>query len=472
MMTIQFCGAAREVTGSSHLLTLDDGYTILLDCGLYQGTDEAFVNFNRQWGFTPSQINCVVLSHAHIDHSGRLPMLCRDGFEGEIICTHATRDLAMTMLMDSALIQERDAAFLLKHLGNQYDKDKHDPIYLPEDVNKCFEQVVSIGYEHWYQIKPGVEVLLRDNGHILGSASVTLRITGKKGKTHYIGFTGDIGRPNRPILHDPLPMPPCDVVICESTYGDRLHESAPNEKEKLLNIIVDTCLRHKGKLIVPAFSVGKTQEIVYMLDVLQHQGKLPKIPVYVDSPLATNATNIFQMHPECFDKETTEYMRIDPNPFGFNTLTYVRTIEASKRLNYSKEPCIIISASGMANAGRVKHHLYHNIENKNCTVLFLGYCSPDTLGGIIKSGAKTVTIFDEVKKVKARILSMDSFSAHGDQQEMLDFLDNQKRPQLKHLFLVHGEYAAQQVFKATLEATGFNSVHIPELGETITLELS
>ncbi|OWY20659.1 MBL fold metallo-hydrolase [Sphingobacteriales bacterium UPWRP_1] len=469
-MTIQFCGAAREVTGSSHLLTLDNGYKILLDCGLYQGNEEAFANFNRQWPFNPAEINCVILSHAHIDHSGRLPMLTRDGYEGEIICTHATRDLAAIMLMDSALIQERDVEFTNQQPGRS-DLEVNEPLYVSEDVTKCFEQVVGIGYEHWHRINPDVEVLLRDNGHILGSASVMLRIKTGKNKTVMLGFTGDIGRPNRPILHDPIPMLPCDVLISESTYGDRLHESPPNEKEKLLQIITETCIKNKGKLIIPAFSVGKTQEIVYMLDALQQQGQLPKIPVYVDSPLATNATHVFQMHPECFDKQITEYMRVDPNPFGFNQLTYVRTVEASKRLNYDRKPSIIISASGMANAGRIKHHIYHNIENARNTILFVGYCAPYTLGGEIKSGAKSVRIFGEVRRVKAKIAEMDSFSAHGDQQEMIDFLNNQDRNRLNRLFLVHGEYEVQKKFKTALENHNFSNVSIPQLGETFDLNV-
>lgn len=469
-MTIQFCGAAREVTGSSHLLTLDNGYKILLDCGLYQGNDEAFANFNRQWHFNPAEIDCVILSHAHIDHSGRMPMLTRDGYEGEIICTHATRDLAAIMLMDSALIQERDSEYANEQPGRS-DLEKQEPLYLPDDVTKCFTQVVGIGYEHWHRINPDVEVLLRDNGHILGSASVMLRIKTGKNKTAIVGFTGDIGRPNRPILRDPVPMLPCDVLISESTYGDRLHESPPNEKDKLLQIITETCIKNKGKLIIPAFSVGKTQEIVFMLDMLQQQGKLPKIPVYVDSPLATNATHVFQMHPECFDKEITEYMRIDPNPFGFNRLTYTRTVDASKSINYERKPSIIISASGMANAGRVKHHIYHNIENHRNTILFVGYCAPYTLGGIIKSGAKSVRIFGEVRQVRAKIMNMDSFSAHGDQQEMINFLDNQNRKQVKHFFLVHGEYEVQKVFKTVLEEKNFTNIAIPQLGETITLDV-
>jgi metallo-beta-lactamase family protein len=469
-MTIQFCGAAREVTGSSHLITLDDGYKILLDCGMYHGSDDAFINFNRQWNFDPAEVNCVILSHAHIDHSGRLPMLTRDGFRGEIICTHATRDLALLMLTDSALIQERDAEFANKHAG-KHSSEKKEPLYLSEDVTKCFGQVIGIAYEHWYRINDQVEVLLRDNGHILGSASVTLRIKNIKGKTVHIGFTGDIGRPHRPILRDPIAMPQCDVLISESTYGDRLHESKPNEEEKLLEIIKDTCVKNKGKLIIPAFSVGKTQEIVYMLNLMQNQGLLPHIPVYVDSPLATNATNIFQMHPDCFDKDITEYMRLDPNPFGFNRLTYVRTVDASKQLNRSRQACIIISASGMANAGRVRHHIFHNAGNAKNTILFTGYCAPNTLGAELKGGAKAVTIFDELVRVKARILAMDSFSAHGDQQEMISFIGNQDRKQLKQLFLVHGEYDVQQVFQQALQQAGFNNVLIPDLNDTISLEL-
>ena len=305
--------------------------------------------------------------------------------------------------------------------------------------------------------------MFRDAGHILGSSSVTLEIT-EKGKKRTLAFTGDIGRPHRPILRDPRQMPDADFVIAESTYGDRLHEKGPGEIGRFLSIIKHTCVEKMGKLIIPAFSVGRTQEIVYMLDQLENSGELPRIPVYVDSPLAVNATDIFIVHPECYDLELHTYMIEDPNPFGFNELHYVRNVEISKRLNHSKEPCIIISASGMMNAGRIRHHMYHGLEDSRNTFLIVGYCSPDTPGGQLKQGAEALKIFGDWKMVRAQIEVMDSFSAHGDRTEMRDVLANQRR-NASHIFLVHGEYDTQQNYKGFLESEGFSGISIPRLGE-------
>ncbi|MEM8908679.1 MAG: MBL fold metallo-hydrolase, partial [Bacteroidota bacterium] len=313
-MELKFCGAAQQVTGSAHLITLDDGYTILLDCGLYQGRSKDMADFNSNWYFDPKQIDCLILSHAHIDHSGRVPKLVRDGFRGDIICTHATRSLCAIMLLDSAKIQERDAAYYNKRLARKKRKSKgkkpRSPLYTSEDIGPTMGQFVGIGYNRWHPVSDKVELLFRDAGHILGSANVTLKIK-ENGRTVRLGFTGDIGRPNRPILRDPQPMPAVDYLISESTYGDKDHDTAPAEIERFLRIITQTCLEKKGKLIIPAFSVGRTQEIVYMLDQLETAGRLPQIPVYVDSPLAVNATQVFGSHPECFDNNLNEYLLID-----------------------------------------------------------------------------------------------------------------------------------------------------------------
>lgn len=468
-MKIQFCGAAQAVTGSAHLITLDDGYTILLDCGLYQGSDKDFADFNRSWLFQPRNIDCVILSHAHIDHSGRLPYLSRSGFTGEIICTHATRDLAAIMLMDSAYIQERDAAYLNKRKG-RYAHGYAEPLYTPSDVPSCLNLFCSIGYDKWHKINNRVEVYMRDAGHILGSANVTLRIRNGKHEKVIIGFTGDIGRPDRPILRDPQPMPECDYLITESTYGDKLHQAPPAEEDKLLQIIRQTCIKKRGKLIIPAFSIGRTQEIVYMLDRLETQGRLPRnIPVYVDSPLAINATHIFRQHPECFDNQLLDYMVQDPNPFGFSKLHYTRKVEQSKALNSKDDPCVIISASGMITAGRIKHHVANNIDDPKNTILIVGYCTPQTLGGRLRAGVEEIGIFGMRKPVKAEITIMDSFSAHGDQREMLDFMDNQDRKRLNNLFLVHGELPRQQTFRDVLLDANFRNVNIPELGQTFNI---
>ncbi|MBK6611573.1 MAG: MBL fold metallo-hydrolase [Chitinophagales bacterium] len=469
-MQIKFCGAAREVTGSSHLLILDNGYTILLDCGLYQGQDEDLQNLNRSWHFKPYEIDCVVLSHAHIDHCGRLPMLVRDGFKGNIYCTHATRDLCAILLLDSAKIQERDTEYSKRHKKQSGGETTDDePLYTEQDVRRAMQQFITLPYERPFNICSEVKVMFRDNGHILGSASVTLKIEQEGKPATTFGFTGDIGRPNRPILRDPIPMPHCDYLICESTYGDRLHKSNPDERDALLKIIKDTCLKNHGKLLIPAFSVGRTQELIYALDRLEHEHKLPRVPVYVDSPLSTSATQIYLSHPDCFDADIMRYMLTDPNPFGFQNLRYIRRVEESKTLNYQNEASIIISASGMANAGRIKHHLRNNLEKTSTTVLMVGYCAPGTLGRRLRDGEPEVRIFGETINVNATIEILESFSAHGDQKEMLDFIENQDRDRLQQIFLVHGEYESQKTFKTKIEQQGFKNVQIPQNGETFEI---
>ncbi len=473
-MDIKFCGAAGHVTGSAHLVTLDNGYKILLDCGLYQGNDNEMDDFNANWYFNPSEIDLMILSHSHIDHCGRIPKLVRDGFQGDILCTHATRSLCAIMLLDSAKIQERDAEYHNKRLTRKQKKKKGNakkltlktPLYTSEDVPPAMDLFVGLGYNRWHRVNENLEILFRDAGHILGSANVTMRIN-VDGKETMIGFTGDIGRPDRPILRDPVQMPEVDYMICESTYGDKDHAAKPAEDDRLLEIIRKTCVEKKGKLIIPAFSVGRTQEIVYMLDQMETAGHLPKIPVYVDSPLAVNATQVFGAHPECFDNNLNEYLLIDDNPFGFNRLTYVREVAISKSLNNSNEPCIIISASGMMTAGRIRHHLFNNIDKEKNTLLIVGYCSPNTLGGILRQGVEKVKMFGEWKIVNMEIEIMDSFSAHADRGEMIEFLGNQKR--LKKLFLVHGEPDRQNKFKKLLIENGFKSVKIPKLTEEVKL---
>ncbi|MDX1476278.1 MAG: MBL fold metallo-hydrolase [Saprospiraceae bacterium] len=468
-MKIKFCGAAQTVTGSSHLVTLDDGYKILLDCGLFQGKGKHIWDLNNNWYFDPAEIDCLILSHAHIDHTGRVPQLVKDGFKGQIISTHATRSLCSIMLLDSAYIQERDVEYYNKKLIKKRSKSKRKqfrvPLYTAEHVNPTMDLFITCGYNHWATLRDGVRILFRDAGHILGSSSVTLEIR-EHGKTRTLAFSGDIGRPDRPILRDPRSMPDADIVITESTYGNREHESGPAEFDRFLSIIKHTCLEKGGKLIIPAFSVGRTQEIVYLLDRMESDGRLPKLPVYVDSPLAVNATQIFGSHPECFDDDLNEYLLVDENPFGFNDLNYVRDVAISKSLNTSKEPCIIISSSGMMNFGRIRHHMYNNIEHKKNTFLIVGYCSPDTPGGQLKNGAEGLRIFGDWKQVNAEIEVMDSFSAHGDRNEMRDVLDNQKSS-AAHTFLVHGELDTQEAFKDFLEADGFKGVHIPALGEEV-----
>lgn len=469
-MKIKFCGAAGTVTGSCHLLTLEDGFKILLDCGLYQGRDEDFKNFNSKWLFDPAEIDCLVLSHAHIDHSGRIPKLVKDGFAGKILCTSATRDLCAVMLLDSAKIQERDAYYLNKRNKNKDLPQDIEPLYDTEDVKDALDYFVGVGYKKSYQLRRDVSVVFRDSGHIFGSASVTLRIERKEKEPLYFGFSGDIGRPNRPILKDPVPLKNLDYLICESTYGGQQHNDLPHDEEALLDVITETCVRKQGKLIIPAFSVGRTQEIVYMLDRLETEERLPKIPVYVDSPMAVNATEVFRLHPDCFDSEILEYMINDPNPFGFNDLKYLRRSQESKELNYLKGPAIIISASGMMTGGRIVHHLRNHIENPDNTLLIVGFCAPHTLGAKIRRGDKEVWIFGSKKQVKANVVIMDSYSAHGDQNEMIEYLSELDKEKLKQIFLVHGDPDRQETFRKELLNQGYQDILIPGLGEEYSIE--
>lgn len=467
-MKIQFCGAAQTVTGSAHLLTLDNGFTMLLDCGLYQGSEEEMEDFNKKWLFDPAEIDCLILSHAHIDHSGRIPKLFKDGFRGKVYCTHATRSLCSIMLMDSAMIQVHDAEYENKKRSKRGELPGVEPLYKEEDVKRSMENFVTHGYNQWHKIHDDVEVQFKDAGHILGSASINLRIR-ENGKTIDLAFSGDIGRPERPILRDPAPMLPSKYIICESTYGNREHESKPDEKEQLLNIIKSTCVDQKGMLIIPAFSIGRTQELVYMMDQMAESGELPHIPVFVDSPLAINATMIYGSHPECYDDMLNNYLLRDDNPFGFNSLHYVRSADGSKALNKMQRPCIIISASGMMTAGRIRHHMYHHLSDKKNTFLIVGYCAPGTAGAILRSGVDRLKLFREWIPVKAKIATMDSFSAHADKNEMLDYLENQK-DSCQRIFLVHGQSDAQESFGELLRNKGFKDIQIPELGKTYELD--
>ncbi len=461
-MEISFHGAARTVTGSKHLISTRKGLRILLDCGMFQGLGDRGHLLNRHFGFEPHSIDILVLSHAHIDHSGLIPALVRDGFRGPIYCTPATYDLCEIMLLDSAHIQASDITYVNRKRIKE-GLAPYKPLYTVDDVQQCLNQFVQIPYENDYQIDKDVVLRFTDAGHILGSAVVNLCIQ----EDHYekkIAFTGDIGRLHPNIIREPQAFPQCNILITESTYGDRLHPAEEKSMEQLLGIVVETCVKRKGKLIIPAFSVGRTQEIVYALDQLETQGRLPRVRVFVDSPLSTNATEIMRKHRDCFNAKVKEYMLKDPDPFGFSRLEYVREAEESKKINHLKEPCIIISASGMAEAGRVKHHLANNISNPDNTILIVGHCEPESLGGRLVAGNKAVRIFGETYQVNAQVEEISSLSAHGDQQEMLTFLACQDAKTIKKTFIVHGDYPAQQVFKEKLEEAGHRHVEIPTLG--------
>lgn len=467
-MRIKFWGAAQTVTGSMHLLELDNGDKILLDCGIYQGAEGFREEYNRSFPCDPAEITFVILSHAHIDHCGNLPQLVKAGFKGKIYCTHATYDLCAIMLQDSAQIQEKDAEYENKHRKKR-GEDPIEPIYTRKDVAPALQRFVTLSYDEWYQLGEHVEMQFLDAGHILGSASVSMRIT-ENGKTVRLGFTGDIGRPGRQILRDPQPMPQADYLISESTYGGKDHLSFPDASGHLYEIIQETCVDNKGKLIIPAFSVGRTQDLVHTLDKMEHDGLLPHIPVYVDSPLAVNATRVFEMHPECFDEELMEYIQEDPNPFGFNRLHYVRSVEESKKLNDLKGPAIIISASGMITAGRILHHLKNNIEDPRNTILIVGYCAKGTTGARLIDGEQEVRIFGRYFAVNARIAKLNSMSAHAGQTEMYEFIRRGQDPdQIKNIFLVHGEEDRAAMFKEFLEGKRYENVTIPERGQVFEL---
>ena len=411
-MKIQFSGAARTVTGSKHLLMLDNGTKILLDCGMYQGLAAKGEELNRAFDFNPWDIDYLILSHAHIDHSGLLPYWVKNGFKGKIICTEATKDLCKIMLADTAHIQENDLRFINKRRIKKGEKVLK-PLYDSTDVIDTMLLMQGIPYNQAYNLCEGVELTFTFIGHILGSGCVNLKIT-EENKTTRFCFTGDIGRSNAQLLKNPEAFPQADYILTESTYGDRLHDDLKDTEEKLLSVVINTCVKKKGKLIIPAFSLGRTQELVFALDKMENKGLLPKINVYVDSPLSVSATDIMRKHTECFNKELLDYIKTDSDPFGFGRLTYIQDVSVSKSLNDSDEPCIIISASGMMEAGRIKHHLANTVSNPKNTILVVGYCEPNSLGARIRNRDKFVRIYSEEYPLNADVEIMDSYSAHGD----------------------------------------------------------
>ncbi|MFC0875128.1 MBL fold metallo-hydrolase RNA specificity domain-containing protein [Saccharicrinis sp. FJH2] len=466
-MIVKFLGAAQEVTGSKHLVITQKNKKILLDCGMYQGKGKETDAMNRDLGFEPSEIDHIILTHAHIDHSGLIPYVYRRGFRGSVICTHATLDLCKIMLADSGAIHEADTILFNKKMLAR-GLPPVEPIYTRKDAVKCMELFIGVAYERKFYIDPETKVRFTNTGHMLGSGTVMLEILETDGLKK-LAYTGDIGRKHNKILRPPVPFPQCDFLITESTYGDRLHKDHKEARNELLHVIKHTCIEKKGKLVIPSFSVGRTQEIVYTLNQLFNEGKLPRVDIYVDSPLAVNATDVFRLHPECFNDEMLDEIYSDPDPFGFNRLFYTRTVAESKRINERKEPCVIISASGMMEAGRVKHHLANTIANPRNSVLAVGYCAPRTLGAKILRGDKEISIHGNVYPVNAEIFRIDSYSGHGDYEEMIDFLNCQDKEQIKRTFIVHGEKDAQETYKQHLEDDGFGNIEIPERGYWVSL---
>jgi len=465
-MHIAFHGAAKTVTGSKHLITLKNGIKILLDCGLFQGRGSDSDILNKHFGFVPTEVDYVVLSHAHIDHTGLLPLLVKQGFRGKIICTPATRDLCKILLLDSAHIQESDIRYLNKNLLKQ-GKKPVDPLYDTEDAYLALSLFRTVKYQTEFELCKGVKLFYTDAGHIIGSAAVHLDIM-EDGKLKRISFSGDVGRYGDLILKSPEEFRQADYILLESTYGDEIHEKVISTEEMLNQVIQETCVQRGGKVIIPAFSVGRTQELLYHLNNLSLSDKLPKVPVYIDSPLSEKATLVVKSHPWSFNERVQEVMKNDDDPFDFPGLHFVEDAEESKSLNFRKEPCIIISASGMAEAGRVKHHIKNNIEESKNTILLVGYSEPGSLAGRLKAGVEMVSIFGEKFFVKAKIESVQSMSAHGDQNDLLQFISNQDPNRVKKVFLVHGDPDTQVIFKNKLMEKGYK-VEIPERHQSFEL---
>lgn len=500
-------GAAQEVTGSKHILEID-GRAFMIDCGAFQGKRRQSDEKNREFSFPPEKLESLILTHAHYDHCGLLPVVTKHGFSGNIYATPATRDLADLIMMDSARIQAHDAEYLRKQAAKKGEKFNWKPLFNEQDVVKAANQIVTLSYNRRMYIAPDVQLEFFDAGHILGSAFASITISGRRGGRAAEGkalpaveqeafferlrrrkddppapvpvepgtqlnilFSGDLGRKNKPIIRDPeINVPPPDFIVLESTYGNRLHEDTDTAMRDLVRI-VRRAVRTRGKIIIPSFAIERTQELVYYFHLLTDKKKIPEIPIYVDSPMATNATSIFQVHPECYDETIHEaFLKHHKNPFGFNALSFVTSVEESKALNDKSGPMIIISADGMCEAGRVLHHLANNVGREENTVLLVGYMAENTLGRRLRDGEKEVTIMGEMHTVRAAIEQINAFSAHADYAETIEWLNEIDTSRLKKIFIVHGEPDVQTDFVEHLAQAGYSDTQIVAYGETYDLE--
>lgn len=457
---ITFLGATREVTGSLHLIETNV-LNILLDCGFFQGKRNESLIRNKNFSFSVENIDLLLLSHAHIDHSGNIPNLVKSGFRGKIISQFASLDLCKIMLSDSAKIQEEDAKFLNKKKSKK-GEPLISPLYNLEDVEKSLNYFQGIKYGEVFSPKNEINITFYDAGHVLGSSIILLEINSKK-----ILYCCDLGREKMPILKDPYFVKDVDFLIIESTYGDRLHSDISTSGEHLREII-NTAVKNKGKIIIPAFALERTQELIYILYNLYKEGKIPKIPIFVDSPLAVNVTEVFKKHPECYDEETKEIFQKNENPFGFSMLQYIKDVEESKKLNDFKKSCIIISASGMCESGRILHHLKNNISESKNIILFVGFSAKDTLGRRIMDGEKEVKIFDEMYEVKAKVITLSEFSAHADRNDLLKYVEKLKDI-LKKVFVVHGEEEQALKLAEGIKELGIKEVYVPQLKESFII---
>ena len=466
-MKISFHGAARMVTGSKHLIHAHPGKKILLDCGMFQGMGTDTGTLNGNFGFNPEEIDHLILSHAHIDHSGLIPKLVKEGFRGRIYCTPATASLARLLLIDSAGIQEADAKYVNKQRAKQ-GRPLIEPLYTEEDAEAVFPLFETIPYNEHFKIDKQTEVMFTDCGHIIGSSAVHLKIKENSEITR-ITFSGDVGRYHDLILRSPQTFPQADFIILESTYGDTLHEVQQTAIDKLLDNIQKVCVERRGKLIVPAFSLGRTQELLFMLNQLDVERRLPKLRYFVDSPLSIRITEAVKRYPDYYNDFAQKLLKNDKDIFDFEGLTFVESVEESMQLNDITDPCVIISSSGMAEAGRVRHHIVHNIEDERSMIMLTGYCEPASLGGRLKQKPEEVGIFGKRYKVRAEISEIASLSAHGDYEDLSQWLACQDPKLVKKLFLVHGEYDVQNIFKDKLVKKGYLDVEIPSLHQQIGL---
>ena len=463
-MKLTIWGAARQVTGSMHLLQTDN-YNILIDCGLDYERD-TWIEENEAFPFSPADIDLVILTHAHIDHSGNLPTLIRFGFEGQILCTPATADLTELLLLDSVNI------FLSKQRKRRRGKhgfsEGPKPLYLQKHVMETVDRFVTIGFNKSFRINGQINLTFIPVGHLLGAAAAVLSIE-EHGITKTIAFSGDIGRKNYPVLQDPESLPEVDYLVCESTYGGRNHKSTQTVEELLTETVNEACIKSPGRLIIPAFSVGRTQALVYSLNRIFSKGLLPRIKVFVDSPLAAYATDIFRKHHSLLNDEAQDFYKLLGDEFEFENLDYIQDMNASKAISNYYEPCIIISSAGMLEGGRIQDHLYYNISNYYCTILFIGYCAKGTLGHRLLRGDPVINLRHRELSVFATIKQTDLFSGHGDQKDLINFVKQQSPEKIKKVFLVHGEITAMEAFQSALCEESF-TVEIAEKGKTYLLE--